>query len=399
MFYSIFKKKYSISFVLLFILICPLVIPKSVEAKTFCESVEPLEIEISEYEKIDSTILQLNWPSINERDLDTVAQGQSIEEIFGYFFYLFLWIAVIIAFLTLIYIGFSYYNSGGSPREISKLKQRFKNLIIGILILLFAVSILRFIDSDNQERIQDIKKAGSTVGNYISNDLRLPNDDGFLTKNRDVSDHEYFPIPFTNQAGASMSYSGIHSALYKEDDCNKCNVKNFDKPACSFFCDENSMRIQKVSDIQESLYIGYDTLKNNLECKIVDLEKEIKSYAIVDSDDDTPVSCTAACFAIAKHKGGQHNKCSSDIGNISNNKKFKKWLDDKSAKHFNEARIKGDVSIYSNFYMFGKSGSLNDGDLKNASIDLRKCIAEKYVYEAQEFPVADKSLDLCLCRV
>ena len=399
MFIYKFKTIY-LSIIILFIIIFSFVVPQSVNGQAgdqFCSIVEETLPDVEGYQKAELSQLQLNWPSVGSRDLNQV-EGTALSDIFDYLFWLSIWLSVVIAFLTIVYIGFSYYGAKGSPKKSLELRQRLKNVFLGLLILLFAVSILRFINPDNQERVDKIKEVGEQSAEYVKT-IELPNDAGFGSKIRDVSDHLYFPIPFTNQYGSQREYSRLISYIQGKDGCNKCGNYDVNNSACTFFCDEKSISTQNIQNVDTYLYGGYDTLKNSLECKVYE-SAEIRSYAMAKDDDDTPVSCTAACIAIARHKiGVSHTQCSGSEYDNDKNEDFIDWVNNKSKIYLDNATFKSNAGIYDNFYMFGKSGSLKNGHLEKATGSLRECIAEHYVYEAQQFPIADQDIDVCLCRV
>ena len=399
MWIKFFKQHHGPKIVCLFFFALIALLPASTaSANEFCDALEEEEFSIKPYQDVSLSKLQLEWPTVAGRSISRTSSF-SMGEFLDYAFYFAVWLAVVFAFLSLLYIGLSYYRSGGSPEKSSALKQRFKSIFVGLLILVFATSILRFIDPDNQPRVEELEERATGIARNL--DIYLPEDAGTGSKIRDVSDHPYFPIPFTNDYGAQREYYHLiqrQSLSGNTSQCATCGAPNPAFPACSFFCDED----------QNLFYQGYDLLKSNLECQKVLQEDEVKSYAFVRDDDDPQVSCAAACLAIAEIKLNRddNNNTSSQLckgvaGSDDKNENFLKWLDDNLDDYIKNARKPAQGSLYENFYVFGRSNSMSDGDLREGTTDLRKCIADFYVYDAQQFPLIEggsSSLDICLCR-
>jgi len=373
------------------------------EEEPFCTSVL-----IQEVKPLSSQTLTLQvsgYPTFGVGNGGTslntiVADSFSLSSVIAYLYRSSLVIAGIVAFLSLLYGGILFILSGDSPDKRKQAVSRVQKVFFGAFILLTAVLTFEFIGLDiNATRNLELEIETPEGG------LELPNDRNAILI-RNTENHDYYGIPFTNRAGASRVYGDLITKVPSE--CLGCrhNTGHTKEMACHFACDSTALLRDKAYTIGE--FTGYDRLKNYLyavrECtneRDKSVYKDVGDtiqYALVRDDDDTPVSCAAACIKLAGDSGA---KCDSAI-NQDQNKKFKKWKDEK-LDGYRAIPIK--ETLYPNFFLFERKNSLNDSYLQDKSdkdrSGLRECIGENYIIDAQQFPTIesrDNSTDICVCK-
>ena len=99
--------------------------------------------------------LEIDWPKIpgfgdgDENLNDLLSERRlSLSQLVLFVYSLLLWISIILAFLSLVYAGFLYVVSGANSNIRAKAFDRVKRIVTGSLILLLAVLILSFINTD-----------------------------------------------------------------------------------------------------------------------------------------------------------------------------------------------------------------------------------------------------------
>lgn len=90
--------------------------------------------------------LEIEYPEIEgEQPEETTT---SVPEYFKYIFNFLIWISGLIALVVLVYAGFQYFTSAGSPERINDAKSRISAALLGLLILFGSYLILITINPD-----------------------------------------------------------------------------------------------------------------------------------------------------------------------------------------------------------------------------------------------------------
>lgn len=90
--------------------------------------------------------LEIEYPEIEGEQPEQVTTP--VPEYFKYVFNFLIWISGLIALIVLIYAGFQYFTSAGSPERINDAKSRISAALLGILILFGSYLILITINPD-----------------------------------------------------------------------------------------------------------------------------------------------------------------------------------------------------------------------------------------------------------
>src|SRR3990167_7542075 len=119
-----------------------------------------LELNIKNYPKIPAPVRDFDLDCISGvgrgEDCDGPPLPLTVGNIILFIFVTAIWIGSIIAFVVLVYTGFTFIFSGESPGIRYKAKERLTNVIWGMLILLLSTVSLRLINPD----ITDLKEPG-----------------------------------------------------------------------------------------------------------------------------------------------------------------------------------------------------------------------------------------------
>ena len=89
--------------------------------------------------------LNLSYPSMGGINLGL---STSIEQLVAWFYYFFVAISGLGAFVMLVAGGFKWMSSAGNPNEISEAKDIISNAILGMIVILASFLILRVINPD-----------------------------------------------------------------------------------------------------------------------------------------------------------------------------------------------------------------------------------------------------------
>jgi len=89
--------------------------------------------------------LNLNYPKFGGFDLN---ENQNLNEIVAWFYYFIVGIAGLSVFVMLVWGGFSWLTSAGSPTKISDAKDKISSAFLGLLIILGSYLILRLINPE-----------------------------------------------------------------------------------------------------------------------------------------------------------------------------------------------------------------------------------------------------------
>jgi len=89
--------------------------------------------------------LNLEYPEIAGLDLNI---HQDLNQIIAWFYYFIISIAGIAAFAMLVWGGFEWMTSAGSPARISSAKDRISSALLGLLLILASWLILQVINPE-----------------------------------------------------------------------------------------------------------------------------------------------------------------------------------------------------------------------------------------------------------
>ncbi|MDO8663335.1 MAG: hypothetical protein Q7K28_00630 [Candidatus Wildermuthbacteria bacterium] len=89
--------------------------------------------------------LNLKYPTFGTFSLNS---SQSLSQIIAWFYYFIIGISGFAAFIMLVWGGFQYLASAGNPTQISDAKDRIKNALLGLLLILISWLILQVINPD-----------------------------------------------------------------------------------------------------------------------------------------------------------------------------------------------------------------------------------------------------------
>jgi hypothetical protein len=89
--------------------------------------------------------LNLNYPTIFGLDLN---RDQDINKVVAWFYYFIISIGGLAAFVMLVWGGFQWLTSAGSPTKISEAKDRINSAILGLVIILASYLILQVINPE-----------------------------------------------------------------------------------------------------------------------------------------------------------------------------------------------------------------------------------------------------------
>ena len=139
-----------------------------------------------------------------------------------------LWISIILAFLSLVYAGFLYVVSGANSNIRAKAFDRVKRIVTGSLILLLAVLILSFINTDLVRVEEGLGEAvvEEDINDLSNNQCALPTDrpvDASLNVCR-------APLPTIETEGltfADYNYIGNNYAFIDYNNTLTTRLQNF----------------------------------------------------------------------------------------------------------------------------------------------------------------------------
>ena len=89
--------------------------------------------------------LELNYPTFGGFNLN---ENQDLNQIVAWFYYFIVTIAGFAAFVMLVWGGFEWLTSAGSPTRTGNAKDRITSALIGLLIILGSYLILQIINPD-----------------------------------------------------------------------------------------------------------------------------------------------------------------------------------------------------------------------------------------------------------
>jgi len=309
--------------------------------------------------------LELDWPRLPgvNKTLNELVEGTStiyLQNIVNFIFLLVLWVSAIIAFVSVIYAGFSYIISGANPTARSKSIQGIKNVVFGTAILLSSVVLLNFINPNLA-----ILQIGISLPPEALHLLAptAPTASGGLRQN--TTDHKYYPIPFTDRTGAEDTFAA--QVVMSSETAN---------------CFEEA-------DTKEE----EDTCTDKYEKEIANKFKAAGAIIVWDDDDSQP-SCAAVCMQLANDS----LNCRQFGSGQDNDSGGAKMIWDRIRNSDGSAKW---VPSDDGFYHVGDSINdkwLRDDDSITGDEDLesRQCVAA-YVVEAIDAP-GDFGWDACFCN-
>ncbi len=387
----------------------------------FCGEWEDIESEIGD---ISKTSLELQWPQLNDQTLNEIVDKEqlSLGEVINYFYSLSLWLAVVVGFLSIIFVGFAYIQSGSNPEKRKQALEKARNIFFGTVILMSSVIVLNFINPELKELNSCYETGDCKIGLKEAEKINLPKSSvgiGPYLKQSYAGD--YSGIPYTNNEGANLLYENILPSRYfrgsSNENCVECNTENsynqdsnkmvasltgadnYPDPLCDFYCDEGRDRIKDF--LEHGCYTehSYSDLYNITASK----------YIIVEgSGSATPVNCAAVCMANSLDDGAS---CKGESGSEA----FYSWLDNRidlykektSDRESLTTKIEG---VYNRQYKtnigFLVSRPRNsylldifedsEGDKIIDRKKFRECIGDNYVIDSQNVSGIEGSV--CFCK-
>jgi hypothetical protein len=89
--------------------------------------------------------LNLNYPNFGDFNL---ADGQELAQVVAFFYYLFIGIAGLAAFVMLVWGGVQWLVSGAAPGQAGEARDKIRNAIIGLLLILASFLIIQVINPE-----------------------------------------------------------------------------------------------------------------------------------------------------------------------------------------------------------------------------------------------------------
>lgn len=167
--------------------------------------------------------LQVDWssiPGVGEglNDLLGCESGKNcngkvgIYDIVIFIYRTLLWFSVLVAFIAIIYTGFSYVVSGANPQLRAKARERTIKVFTGGAILLFAVVILNFLNEDLTQRSDTLPSAscaaylaidsnGAPILDLEGNEIVYKSGEEYLDSQGYILDDNGLRIPYIGENG------------------------------------------------------------------------------------------------------------------------------------------------------------------------------------------------------
>ena len=96
-----------------------------------------------------SLALELSYPEIGpEGQKIKIELGMDLNKLIAWFYYFIVGISGFAAFFMLVWGGFQWLTSAGSPSKISEAKDRITSAILGLIIILASFLILKVINPE-----------------------------------------------------------------------------------------------------------------------------------------------------------------------------------------------------------------------------------------------------------
>ena len=245
----------------------------------------------------------------NESNLDVISNQDevSLGRVVNYFYSLSLWIAIVIAFISLIYAGFSYMMSAQNPGQMKDAQNRIQHIFLGIIILLSSVIMLNFINPE-LKTIEPSCKDEKCKVEKSKFDISVP-ESGFEGSAKNLYNKYQTGIPYSNQDAVISSRFYDDVKIPAAGNCRSCdgrleleigssNVAQNKYGICNASCEEDVLFSSDSRNEEQHRIVGLDRLKCHLDVNVSD--DTYKSWAIVaDSDDNAVLACVGACVKIA----------------------------------------------------------------------------------------------------
>ncbi|GEM_PF-3400898 len=102
-------------------------------------------IMIPHFAAVQAITLNLDYPKFGPFDLNT---NQSLPEIIGFFYYFIVGISGLAAFVMLVWGGVQWLTSGAIPSQAGEARDKLKNAIMGLLLVLASFLIIQIINPE-----------------------------------------------------------------------------------------------------------------------------------------------------------------------------------------------------------------------------------------------------------
>ena len=364
----------------------------------------------------EKNYLQLKWPIIGDNDLEEISGEDriSLGKLVNYMYSLSLWIAIVIAFLSLIGGGFMYMGSGDNPAKMKDAMKKIKNVFLGILIIMISVLILNIINPELKQvspycEVNDCEEYG-TGGEGIELPDSTSGTGVFL---RQSKFGDYSGIPYTNEEGGDLLYKNIlsvPSSTRTQKKCTGCDgnysqdnnaivssvrggsIDNYPAPVCRFYCDGDDNRDRVRDFLEHSCYRG----------AVSDVYSTTASkYIIVNNSFATAqANCASMCVVMSGDSGGS-------CRGVEGSEKFYAWIDhnlnvynnnikkvDNGYNKHNKINFKFYMSRPKNAHFLDIFEDENDVNIDRKAF--RECIGKNYVLDSQD--VSGVKGSVCLCK-
>lgn len=298
--------------------------------------------------------LEVDWPKMPfiGQTLNSIAEGSQpiyLNNIVQFIFRISLWLASILAFVSIIYAGFAYIISGANPGERAKAIQRIRSVVIGTAILLTSITLLNFLNPSFVAL--ELENNPTKQGKNLIAPTAPTGGTGQLFN--DTQNHEYGPIPFTNRLGTESAYELI------VDQAEKVKKECQDNGG-GFICDAKYEETI-ISLIKQQAPTGS------------------AAYVLADDGEAPPASCAAICMYVAQDS----KNCRAQTSNTGGAAKL--W-----------DKIKNISWLANNKGIYPDKGIDDDWLRGDENLASRSCLAQ-YVSSATDAP-GNYGWDACFCK-
>ncbi len=98
---------------------------------------------------ISSAVLELQYPELGpEGNKIRIELGMDLNKLISWFYYFVVGISGFAAFVMLVWGGFEWLTSAGSPAKITEAKDKISSALIGLLLILASYLILQVINPE-----------------------------------------------------------------------------------------------------------------------------------------------------------------------------------------------------------------------------------------------------------
>ncbi len=154
--------------------------------------------------------LELNYPSLP--NFGALGDSPLLADYIQYFFILAISIAAGIGIISIVISGLQILLSAGSPSAVGAARERIRSAILGIILLMFAVVILRTINQELVNLRTTFLQVQSGVGvyyrGYVGIDAQHPDGFEYQPAPQKEADTSLIPTKFTQLFYSCSSYGG-----------------------------------------------------------------------------------------------------------------------------------------------------------------------------------------------